>query len=169
MTIEANQNTVENAIKFLAGKCDFASSNDSVGFSKTDVDFGHSLSRSIDRYGKLSAGQHEAVVKTKNNGATRNGMIHKYRKQLEAAGFDVELLLDSRPAQPVESAQITSKRPSIVIDASYRRETDKALLIAHDGHEVWLPKSAISYRQGRSGLLVITIPGWLAASKNIAA
>lgn len=54
------------------------------------------------------------------------------------------------------------------------RESDKALLVAVDGEEVWIPKSAIHDDSevygmlpfGESGTLVI--PRWLAEEKGLA-
>lgn len=65
---------IENAIAFLAGRCDFANQNDKVGFNATDASFGHQLNGKLS-YAKLSPQEeYKAWL-----------MLKKYWRQLKQA------------------------------------------------------------------------------------
>ncbi len=60
--------------------------------------------------------------------------------------------------------------PVTIQDVDAVKETEKAILIYHDGMEAWIPKSQIHedsevYAEGHSGDLVI--PKWLAKQKGL--
>jgi len=71
---------IQQAIKYLASRCDGAISEDGCGFNKTDSPFGKSLAKQ-ERWTKAQA---QAALK----------MLKKYQGQLQAGGFDIERLFD---------------------------------------------------------------------------
>jgi len=56
---------------------------------------------------------------------------------------------------------------SVLITAEIIRETDLAILIHHNGEEIWLPKSQIDYDGDVGDEADIEIPEWLADEKGI--
>ena len=80
---------VQEAVKYLAGTCDGASTWDGHGFNKVDTAFGHSLAQQ-ERW-------------TEKQAITAQKMLRKYKQQLVAAGFDAKNLLENNiyvPEQP---------------------------------------------------------------------
>lgn len=75
---------LEQAILFLAGRCDGASSWDGQGFNKFDTGFGHWLAEQIENKQLLLKSHAEAALK----------MVNKYSKQLERAGLTLPQWLD---------------------------------------------------------------------------
>jgi hypothetical protein len=88
-------NTVYGALAYLSGQCDGAQDRDGVGFSGSDSDFGKDLARKAAVYG-LSEKQHACGKK----------FAHKYRKQLRAAGFDLDAI-EAEAWAPSERPQAT--------------------------------------------------------------
>lgn len=86
--------TLHHAVEYLASRCDGATKHDQVGFSAFDADFGHSLA-SQERW---SEKQTAAAMK----------LLKRYRKQLKAAGIDIENLPEIPPAEP----KPTSPKPA---------------------------------------------------------
>jgi hypothetical protein len=171
---QIERNTAEAAICYLAGRCNYARTVDGHGFSKFDADFGHSLAEKVHRYGSLTPNMHAAVVATKQNGAKRDGLIHKYRKQLEAAEFDVEKILDSQPMQASPAAQqaqqnAMARKQPVLVYAFYRGDSASKLAIKVEqdaGKFAWLPKSQIEMSR-HGGELQIKMPKWLAEEKKL--
>lgn len=75
---------LEQAILFLAGRCDGANSWDGQGFNKFDTGFGHWLAGQIEDKQPLLKSHAEAALK----------MVGKYSKQLERAGLTLPQWLD---------------------------------------------------------------------------
>jgi len=71
---------IQQAVRYLASRCDGAVSEDGHGFNKMDADFGRSLAER-ERWTKAQA---KAALK----------MLKKYQGQLQAGGFDIERLFD---------------------------------------------------------------------------
>jgi len=69
---------LQEAVKHLARKCDYAETKDGEGFSRYDAEFGHSLA--------------SQKYWTKRQAEAAQKMLKKYHNQLKAAGFDVEEL-----------------------------------------------------------------------------
>ena len=90
----------EAALLWLWEQTDQFRRTDGAGFSRFDHDFAVSLCQSIAQYGDLTKGQLRVIQKTKDKDG-RNGLIMKYRKQLERVGFCVSHLL----VQGAESPQ----------------------------------------------------------------
>lgn len=75
---------LEQAILFLAGRCDGANTWDGQGFNKFDAGFGHWLAEQIESKQPLLKSHAEAALK----------MVGKYSKQLERAGLSLPQWLD---------------------------------------------------------------------------
>ncbi len=71
---------IQQAVRYLASRCDGAVNKDGHGFNKMDVGFGKSLAER-ERWTKAQA---QAALK----------MLKKYQGQLQAGGFDIERLFD---------------------------------------------------------------------------
>jgi SNF2 family DNA or RNA helicase len=71
---------IQQAVRYLASRCDGAISEDGHGFNKMDARFGKSLAER-ERWTKRQA---QAALE----------MLKKYQRQLQVAGFDVEKLFD---------------------------------------------------------------------------
>ncbi len=59
--------------------------------------------------------------------------------------------------------------PVSIENVTCLKETDKALLVEHEGVETWVPKSQVHddsevYQEGQAGTLVVSL--WLAEEKN---
>ncbi len=93
---------LQEAMKYLAAACDGATTKDQSGFCKTDVSFGHSLAKQP----YWTPRQAQAAQK----------MLIKYRKQLEAAGFGVELFEKNIEPQKPSSRPKIEKTASLVED-----------------------------------------------------
>ena len=75
---EETRQAIHEAIGIVYDNCDGASKRDGAGFSKFDARFGHDLARAS----SLSNNMARAGAK----------MIRKYKRQLDAAGFDTNRL-----------------------------------------------------------------------------
>ena len=71
---------IQQAVRYLASRCDGAISEDGHGFNKMDARFGKSLAER-ERWTKRQA---QAALE----------MLKKYQGQLQAGGFDIEKLFD---------------------------------------------------------------------------
>jgi SWI/SNF-related matrix-associated actin-dependent regulator 1 of chromatin subfamily A len=71
---------IQQAVRYLANRCDGAVSEDGHGFNEMDASFGKSLAKR-ERWTKRQA---QAALK----------MLKKYQEQLQAGGFDIERLFD---------------------------------------------------------------------------
>lgn len=89
--MNARKPTVLDALRFLAGRCDFALALDGTGFNAHDAQFGHELSEQD----FLSPKQKAAAWR----------MIQKYRKQLMKGGIDIDQI-----PRPTESNSNDSGR-----------------------------------------------------------
>ncbi|ETX03589.1 MAG: hypothetical protein ETSY1_46825 (plasmid) [Candidatus Entotheonella factor] len=70
---------LEQAILYLADRCDGAAEQDGAGFNKFDARFGHWLAQTLEAGWPLSRHFAEAGLR----------MVHKYRQQLEIGGLSV--------------------------------------------------------------------------------
>lgn len=85
--------TLDQAVKALAERCNYATTWDHQGFSKFDADFGHKMANlPMDRW---TFRQAKAVHK----------MLKKYRKQLAGMGIDYTLIPEPQesPVSPSPS------------------------------------------------------------------
>lgn len=88
---------IQQAVRFLAGRCDYARNLDGMGFNAADTYFGHSLA------------EKEYWTEKQADAALR--MLRKYEKQLEAAGFDVKVLFaDGGKIYASDQALLKSKK-----------------------------------------------------------
>lgn len=76
--MSAPEPTVENALLFMAGRCDGARDDDGSGFSAFDVNLGHSLAEKVSQGITLTGKQRRAAYR----------MLRKYSGQLRAGGID---------------------------------------------------------------------------------
>lgn len=83
--------TAHDAIAYLASACDGARRRDHHGFNAEHVELGHRLARAT----RWSRRDHRSARK----------LISFYRRQLTAAGYDIEALLGSRGHEPRRRAQ----------------------------------------------------------------
>jgi SNF2 family DNA or RNA helicase len=93
--------TVHEALKYLAGRCNYASSLDGQGYNKHDADFGHSLAERQ----SLSYGQATAALK----------MLGKYVKQLSRAGIALPEAIPTPAAPAVQQGLISVSDGNLVI------------------------------------------------------
>ena len=85
--------TLENALLFLADRCDCAQSTDGQGFNKFDADFGKTMAVKVRNGEKLTPQEYKDVyrmLKTYNN------------NQLIPAGMDIRLIPKDPPQIPEE-------------------------------------------------------------------
>ena len=99
-----SRHTLETAVQFLAGRCDFAVSQDGIGFNGSDASFGH----------KIAAVPAAEWTPEQARGVWE--MIAKYRKQLAGGGIDYDAI-------PEPAAVHGETRLS---DAQYRKYVRKA-------------------------------------------
>jgi len=163
--MELKKQTCENAVLFLAGKCDGAKSWDEQGFSKWDAEFGHSLANAVIKYGRLSPGQLRGIQRVENRDG-KNGLLWKYRKQLERAGFDLEVLLDQPPVGDAESTGGKFERD--VVQVSFDAclgdtSTGKSWKFELKGVMYFLPKKLVTV----NGECVAIGPRWLFESRGL--
>src|SRR4030095_10729788 len=92
--------TVHEALRYLAGRCDYASSEDGRGYNKTDAEFGHSLAERQ----SLSYGQATAALR----------MLGKYVGQLSRAGITLPEVIPA-PAAPAMSRGLISVREGTLV------------------------------------------------------
>jgi hypothetical protein len=168
--------TCEVALLALSAVCNFATTEDRQGYNKSDAPFGHDLSASVRKYGRLTPKQLAAVQMPPKDPAKHcGGLVRKYQKQLRKMGFDTDVLLDQHPLPRAEDAAGASQAaPVAAVDApagekesdgltvvaTLLGETEKAYklrLARPDGKSMdfWVPKSKV-VRQDDS----FTIPGW---------
>lgn len=85
---DTERETINKALQYLSGRCDFANSLDGQGFNAFDATFGHELANKITVGIPLSDRQYEAALK----------MLRKYAGQLDGV---VELPDSIAPSAPV--------------------------------------------------------------------
>jgi SNF2 family DNA or RNA helicase len=93
--------TVHEALKYLAGCCDYASSEDGRGYNKNDAEFGHSLAERQN----LSYGQATAALR----------MLGKYIGQLSRAGIVLPETIPAPAAPAVSQGLISVREGTLVI------------------------------------------------------
>jgi len=91
---------IQQAIKYLANRCDGAISEDGYGFNKTDSTFGKSLAKQE----KWTKPQAQAALK----------ILKKYQGQLQAGGFDIEKLFDGSEITYPHLQQEKAKQMNVV-------------------------------------------------------
>ena len=85
--------TLENALLFLADRCDCAQSTDGQGFNKMDADFGKKMATKVRDGQKLTQQEYKDVYR----------MLNTYNKnQLIPAGLDIRLIPRDPPQIPNE-------------------------------------------------------------------
>lgn len=152
------ENTVQAAVRFLAGHCDGARRNDGAGFSAYDADFGHSMAKAAAEGRYFTIGMLKACKK----------LAHKYRKQLVAGGFDMEAIANQPdPGPRPERVEL----PPVCFPGMVRKTTEKGGLIAFvpaDGNgpkdtvEEWFPRAHVKMEMtGQGGAGNFTVPGWM--------
>jgi superfamily II DNA or RNA helicase len=101
-----------DAIRYLAGRCDWARTEDGMGFSGTDTTLGHRLA------------EYPADLWDESMIELALGFALKYRGQLEPAGFDVEEITDGAPADIAQSVRDEARAYMGVLYA--RRKAEEA-------------------------------------------
>lgn len=92
---EPKPSALKQALRYLAGVCDYATTWDGQGFNGFDADFGHQLAE-------------QTYPLTPKQAAAARKMLRKYSKQLERAGFDMnEVLREDNPTIPVPEKRAT--------------------------------------------------------------
>ena len=81
-----NDKGLIDALNHLSSRCDGANDRDGQGFNGRDTDLGHSLARWGREKGFLTVNQRNVAKK----------LVWRYRRQLEAADFDVVKLVDKK-------------------------------------------------------------------------
>ena len=116
------ENTVHEALRYLAGRCDYAATLDGAGFNGLDAAFGHSLADQ----GRLTEKQYAAAYR----------MLRKYRRQLAAGGFDYDKFEapDQRraPAPAGSDRRVDVEGDVFVISFPYDREIVSAMQAVPD-------------------------------------
>ncbi|MGO8738598.1 hypothetical protein [Rhodoblastus sp.] len=62
------------------------------------------------------------------------------------------------------------KSDLIELAMAFHGESAKAVKVSDDGnslHAIWLPKSLIEFEQTEPGMVLVTIPEWLAIEKGL--
>ena len=165
--------TCEVALLALSAVCNFATTEDRQGYNKSDAPFGHDLSASVRKCGRLTPKQLAAVQMSPKDPAKHcGGLVRKYQKQLRKMGFDTDVLLDQHPLPRAEDAKDAPVAAADALDGEKKEsdgltviatllgETEKAYklrLARPDGKSMdfWVPKSKV-VREDDS----FTIPGW---------
>jgi len=91
---------IQQAVRYLANRCDGAISEDGHGFNKMDASFGKSLA--------------ERERWTKRQAQVALEMLKKYEGQLQAGGFDVEKLFDGSEITYPHLQQEKTKQMNVV-------------------------------------------------------
>jgi|GEM_PF-2228108 len=127
--------TVTEAFLALLKRCDGAVSNDEQGFNGRDAQFAHSLGRSYDQYGSLTANQERAMKK----------ILKTYKGQLSRMGFEYEELTVEADKALRESTKIwvadTKYGSKIFVKFSYDKSIVEKLkeLPWDKTHRAWDP------------------------------
>lgn len=109
-TVTTDHNTLGEAVRYLAGRCDWAHTLDGVGFNQADTGFGHWLA-DVDEV-EWTAEQARAAYE----------LLGKYRRQLETADID----FDAIPV-PAEVADARRRAQAQRAEANMRaREAERA-------------------------------------------
>jgi hypothetical protein len=95
----------QQAVRYLAERCNYASTWDGAGFNKFDADFGHQMAE----LETLTDKQEEKTVL----------LLRKYRKQLSGGGFEFQDIVDDfkarRAARPTPMA-VAARRVEVLPD-----------------------------------------------------
>jgi hypothetical protein len=142
--------TLEDALLFLAGRCDGAQSIDGQGFNQNDVDFGKAMA------GKVQSGQ----KLTKQEYKDSYQMLEKYNNnQLIPARMDIRLIPRDPPELQAKPKENTKTRPTQEAMAAAREILLQGVPI--QGHVDY----AIKVRRvhgGEKGARVITMSAYSA-------
>lgn len=110
---------IQQAVRYLASRCDGAMSEDGCGFNKTDSAFGKSLAKQ-ERWTKRQA---QAALK----------MLKKYQGQLQAGGFDIEKLFDGSeityPHLQVKQTNVVKKIDDKTMEIRFKFDSELLQLI----------------------------------------
>ncbi len=103
---------LEQAITYLADRCDGAFSRDGAGFNGADTDFGHWLANQIRQNKPLLQAHAAAALK----------MVRKYIKQLERGGLSLPLWDAIAHQYPQSSSPVTIKQENTTLIPDHRIE-----------------------------------------------
>ncbi len=95
--------SIQEAVRYLATRCDGAAQIDGMGFNKFDAGFGRSLAQQqhwTDR-------QMDAAIK----------MMKKYKNQLTEGGFNVEVIFDKEKQITLTGKKAIEKKPDKIVSA----------------------------------------------------
>jgi hypothetical protein len=93
---------LENALLFLADRCDSAQSLDGQGFNKFDADFGKKMAAKVQDGQKLTRQEYKDVYR----------MLKTYNKnQLIPAGMDIRLIPKDPPELKADQKEVAKKAP----------------------------------------------------------
>lgn len=62
------------------------------------------------------------------------------------------------------------KSDLVDVEMQLHAETEKAIRVSDDGEDengVWLPKSQVEFVRKKGGIVVVTLPQWLAEQKGL--
>jgi hypothetical protein len=125
-------------ICFLSAQCDGANSIDGAGFNKNDAYTGHSFAQKIKQDDYIFTGKQIAFMAR---------LCNKYRRQLEAAGFDLNLIKEFDLEK--ESLKKKEKLPEfMLVQCNVQRVNPKSILaIVGNNQDAWIPRSAIQEQE----------------------
>ncbi len=127
------QNTIQEAIVFLAGRCNYAMTLDNKGFNKTDSEFGHSIADQIEAGKDLTAKQIIACSK-------------KLRKYQHTQLAPVGILLPTQEEIDEYLSSLNTQQSEIFVD----RETRQIIVaFQYDRDLVMKARSFMSSHQGK--------------------
>lgn len=137
MTETAQTTSVAEAVRFLAGRCDWAYTRDNSGFSQADAGLGHFL-----------AGLAEDQWTPDQMGEAYN-LTRKYRRQLEEAGFELEAMPVPERAgatdvrQRAQEDRVAQKKGQLTVENGVvTRREDRGLEIKGDEFILRFPYDA---------------------------
>lgn len=118
---QARETTLGEAVRALAGRCDYAVSEDGQGFNATDTYFGHALA------------EVEESEWTDEMRWAAWQMLQKYRDQLAGYGLDLEAV-DEPPAPDVPESRVQARAKT---DARRAAERDERVIRLAEGGVRW--------------------------------
>jgi hypothetical protein len=120
---EPANTSLEQAILFLAGRCDGASSDDGIGFSGADTGFGHWLADRIS----------DGKPLIRKWAASAHRMLQKYRRtQLEPNGYGLPDWSEIEAHYPEEIKPVATPEAET---SGYRLELHGGLIVAHSPYD----------------------------------
>jgi hypothetical protein len=142
--------TLEDALLFLAERCDGAQNIDGQGFNQNDVDFGKAMARKVQSGQKLTKQEYKDSYQ----------MLKKYdNNQLIPAGMDIRLIPRDPPELKAKPKENTKTRPTQeAISAAREILSLEDPIRGHVGYAIKVKK----VHGGEKGARVITMSAYSA-------